>query len=172
MKEYVVVHTRRIDEDGAYDDVLLVHKNKPDWQKGKLNLVGGKVEEGEDAIACALRELKEEAGLEPWDFQKNLYCGHIQGTDCIVHCVRLDVDPVGSRWLLPREEETEKVEWFTFKEAWADSRLMPNLRIIVPLMHLGVTGWTLIDKSSSSTLHEVEVILPLSQPNEKSTCEN
>lgn len=163
MKEYVVVYTRKIDEGGAYDDVLLVHKNKPDWQKGRLNLVGGKVEEGEDAITCAVRELKEETGLSPLAFQPKLYCGHIEGTDCVVHCVRLDVDPVAARWLMPREEETEKVEWFTHKEAWGDARLMPNLRIIVPLMHLGVTGWTLIDKSSSSPEHRVEVILPLTQ---------
>jgi 8-oxo-dGTP pyrophosphatase MutT (NUDIX family) len=68
MKEYVIVHTRKIDEDlphlGPYEDVLLVHKDRPEWQKGRLNLIGGKLEEGEDAITAAVRELGEESGLE------------------------------------------------------------------------------------------------------------
>lgn len=45
------------------DRVLLVHKLAPDWQVGKLNGVGGKIEEKEDELACIMREVKEETGL-------------------------------------------------------------------------------------------------------------
>ena len=170
MKEYVVIHARRIDENACvecvsnrpWDDVLLVHKNRPAWQAGRLNLVGGKVEEGEDAIAAAVRELKEEAGLDPLKNQPIIHCGTIIGNQSLVYCVRIDVSPYID--LQPREGETEKVEWFTFKNAWSDSRLIPNLKIIVPLMNLGVTGWKIIDQSSSSDLHEVIVQLPISKP--------
>jgi 8-oxo-dGTP pyrophosphatase MutT (NUDIX family) len=164
LKEYVVVHTRRIDVDGAYDDVLLIHKDKPAWQKGRLNLVGGKVEENESPLQCAVRELKEEAGLDPIPSQPVLHCGMIFGVDCIIHCIRVDVDPYDSQTLQPREGETEKVEWFTFKEAWADDRLMPNLKVIVPMLHLGVTGWKLVDQTSSSDIHGVIVQLPIMKP--------
>lgn len=43
--------------------VLLMHKNRPDWQKGMMNGVGGRIEEGEESIACIVREVCEETGL-------------------------------------------------------------------------------------------------------------
>ena len=46
--------------------VLLVHRNKrpEDQHLGKYNGLGGKMEAGEDALACLKREIKEEAGIE------------------------------------------------------------------------------------------------------------
>lgn len=41
--------------------VALIRKNKPEWQKGKLNGIGGKIEEGEDPLAAMVREFHEEA---------------------------------------------------------------------------------------------------------------
>lgn len=43
--------------------VLLIRKNKPDWQKGYLNGVGGKVGQGETPLQAMRREFYEEAGL-------------------------------------------------------------------------------------------------------------
>ena len=42
--------------------VLLIRKNKPAWQAGKLNGVGGKVEDGETPAQAMEREFMEEAG--------------------------------------------------------------------------------------------------------------
>ena len=44
--------------------VLLIKKNRPEWQKDKFNGIGGKVEWGEDSLAAMIRETKEETGLE------------------------------------------------------------------------------------------------------------
>jgi len=46
--------------------VLLVHRNRrpEDPQLGKYNGLGGKVQAGEDVVACIRREIHEEAGLE------------------------------------------------------------------------------------------------------------
>jgi 8-oxo-dGTP diphosphatase len=46
--------------------VLLVHRNKRrgDAHLGKYNGLGGKVEAGEDVVACLRREIREEAGIE------------------------------------------------------------------------------------------------------------
>ena len=44
--------------------VLLIRKNRPAWQAGKLNGVGGKVEPGEAPRAAMAREFREEAGLD------------------------------------------------------------------------------------------------------------
>jgi len=49
--------------------VVLIEKNRPDWQKGYLNGIGGKIEPGETPLQAMIREFKEEAGLriENWD---------------------------------------------------------------------------------------------------------
>jgi 8-oxo-dGTP diphosphatase len=48
--------------------VLLIRKNRPAWQAGKLNGVGGKIEAGETPIHAMIREFREEAQLriESW----------------------------------------------------------------------------------------------------------
>ncbi len=46
--------------------VLLVHRNRrpEDPHFGKYNGLGGKLDAGEDIVACVRREIREEAGLE------------------------------------------------------------------------------------------------------------
>lgn len=50
--------------DKGFKNVLLIHKNRPDWQKGKLNGLGGKIEKGETPKQAIVREVSEEAGLK------------------------------------------------------------------------------------------------------------
>ncbi len=49
-------------------ELALILKNHPDWQAGKLNGIGGKIEEGEPIIKAMQREFREEAGvyIEVW----------------------------------------------------------------------------------------------------------
>jgi len=42
----------------------LIEKNKPEWQKGFLNGVGGKIEPDESAEHAMQREFKEETGVD------------------------------------------------------------------------------------------------------------
>lgn len=46
--------------------VLLIHRNAraDDQHLGKYNGLGGKMEAGEDVVACMRREIREEAGIE------------------------------------------------------------------------------------------------------------
>ena len=58
MKKYVLGF--------AFDNeyrVLMIRKNRPEWQKGKLNGVGGKVEENESFIDAMVREFYEETDI-------------------------------------------------------------------------------------------------------------
>lgn len=43
--------------------VVLIKKERPEWQKGKYNLPGGHIEEGETALECVRREFIEETGV-------------------------------------------------------------------------------------------------------------
>lgn len=51
--------------------LLLIEKSHPDWQKGKLNGIGGKVKEGESCLDAMVREFSEEVGvqteIEDWE---------------------------------------------------------------------------------------------------------
>jgi len=45
-------------------DVVLIRKNRPEWQMGLLNGVGGKLHDGEDSLHGMARECREETGLD------------------------------------------------------------------------------------------------------------
>lgn len=57
--------------DDQADRVALVLKNRPEWQAGNYNAIGGKIEPGEGPTDAMVREFAEEAGveLEDWQFQ-------------------------------------------------------------------------------------------------------
>lgn len=60
--------------------VVLIQKKTPEWQKDKLNGVGGKIEDGEAPLIAMQREFKEEAGKEGLDwrhFTTLFHSGHI-----------------------------------------------------------------------------------------------
>ena len=48
--------------------VLLINKERPEYLKGKLNGVGGKVEDGESDLNAIIRETKEETNLDIKDW--------------------------------------------------------------------------------------------------------
>lgn len=65
MKSYVLGFLFNV-----FGDVALIRKNKPEWQKGKYNGVGGKIEEGETPLEAMRREFNEEAGMDIDDWIK------------------------------------------------------------------------------------------------------
>jgi len=50
--------------DPYFEKVALITKEKPEWQKGKLNGIGGKVEGIETQRTAMEREFREETGIE------------------------------------------------------------------------------------------------------------
>jgi 8-oxo-dGTP diphosphatase len=47
-----------------FSQVLLIHKERPEHQRGKWNGLGGKYEEGESAEECISREVWEESKIK------------------------------------------------------------------------------------------------------------
>lgn len=50
--------------DSTERSVLLIRKNRPAWQDGKLNGIGGRIEHGESSEQAMHRECLEEVGLD------------------------------------------------------------------------------------------------------------
>jgi 8-oxo-dGTP pyrophosphatase MutT (NUDIX family) len=132
---------------------LLIRKSKPDWQKGKLNLVGGKIEPGERVEEAAQRELSEESMLVGDNFKIR---GAVTGKKChdpafdaegwIVWFLTCDIDVD----ILPVDQEgwDEPVQWHEIAEALSNPDLIPNLKLILPLMELKAPDWTVTETPS------------------------
>lgn len=63
--------------------VLLIKKNRPEWQKGLYNGVGGHIEQGELPHDAMVREFEEETGATGIDW--NEFCV-MDYPDAVVHC--------------------------------------------------------------------------------------
>ena len=66
-------------------NVLLIEKLSPEWQKGKLNGIGGKVEQGESPLLAMYREFEEETGMKDTALWKK-FCTFGDGLDYRVWC--------------------------------------------------------------------------------------
>ncbi|MCX5828739.1 MAG: NUDIX hydrolase [Deltaproteobacteria bacterium] len=55
--------------DHGKEHVLLIKKNRPEWQKGRYNGIGGHIEEGERPIDAMIREFAEETGYLTSEFR-------------------------------------------------------------------------------------------------------
>lgn len=56
--------------DNEKEHVVLIRKNRPDFMKGKLNAIGGKIEKSDGTTFMSqIREFEEEAGvrIESWE---------------------------------------------------------------------------------------------------------
>ena len=116
--------------------MLLVHPGGPYWAKkdlGAWSIPKGLVEEGEEPLQCALRELEEELG-SPFSFptEELIELGSVrQKAGKVVHCwaAEGDFDPATLRsnsfsmeWPprsgVEREfSEVDRAEWFGLDEA-------------------------------------------------------
>lgn len=158
--QYVVVYARPVDGTTNAEEVLLVLKNRPPWQAGRYNLPGGKIEEGETPEEAAIRELKEETGLESFLPNCVAVMGRIFGPWGVVYCVKVPVSP--SAPIRPREGETEIFSWMQWHKVRNNKLLIPNLRVIIPLMMTGVVGWEIEDHGPTwkEKQHTISITVP------------
>ena len=63
--------------------VFLVEKNRPAWQAGHLNGIGGHKKAGESYLACCIREVLEEANIRLCDWR---HFGTMTFVDATVKC--------------------------------------------------------------------------------------
>lgn len=103
--------------------VTLIKKTKPDWQKGKLNGIGGKIELTDaNIVAAMIRECKEETDIElnEWNF-----FAHEQGEgwNCYFFYGVSDTEP--------KTMEAEEVAQYNVADL-ETLPVIPNLRELIP----------------------------------------
>lgn len=108
-------------------NVVLIRKNKPEWQAGKLNGVGGLVEPNEAPVDAIVREFREEAGKQTrsddWRFFAVLKCA-----ECDIHfyCAHGLFTGV-------KTATDERIEFINVDELAERNDILPNLRWLIPL---------------------------------------
>lgn len=87
--------------------VVLVRKNKPRWQAGLLNGVGGKIEANETELEAMVREFKEETGVDTSASGWRQYC-EMSGDGFVVYCFTARDSDAWERCETVEAEEVEK----------------------------------------------------------------
>lgn len=112
--------------------LLLIEKNRPAFQAGKLNGIGGKIEGDETPEKAMAREFKEETGITRTRW--TLFCtltipkelSHYD-TDVVVHFLKTDTDRIW-RANQTTDEELHLINW-----AKLPDNCMSNLHWLVPM---------------------------------------
>ena len=70
--------------DEKLEKIALILKKRPEWQKGKFNFPGGRIEENETPEECVAREFKEECCIytNKWEW---IRIGEIKGEGYVVY---------------------------------------------------------------------------------------
>jgi 8-oxo-dGTP diphosphatase len=107
--------------------VALIRKNKPEWQAGKLNGIGGKVEHLETPAEAMEREFLEEAGVRVDRWKLIRTEEFLTGASVHFFCATAQQD----EWDSIKQVESEEIV------KWAgdinDPNLMYNLRYLIPM---------------------------------------
>jgi 8-oxo-dGTP diphosphatase len=104
--------------------IVLILKNRPDFQRGKLNSVGGKLEINEFPHEAMVREFKEETGVQT-NYEDWNYFASMDFENGRIYCYTIIQD------LEVKTVTDEPVGWFDLN-ALPDN-YMPNLSWLIPL---------------------------------------
>jgi 8-oxo-dGTP diphosphatase len=106
-----------------YNTVALVRKERPEWQRGRLNGIGGHIESGESPAEAMRREFFEEAGLDidTWE-----HFATVEGDWGRVYFFRA--------WGEPQHAKTCTDEEIVLESSFhVPSSVVPNLQFLLPL---------------------------------------
>ena len=98
------------------EDKILMCKREKEPYKGKFNLVGGKVEENENELDAAYRELQEETGITA----KDIILTHIMNFQYKMFDTELEVFAGKLNKNVKLIEEVNKLYWMDKKENFFD----------------------------------------------------
>lgn len=129
--------------DYKREHVVLIHKEKPEWQSGKLNGVGGKVEKEDSCIHDSMvREFFEETGVitrnDDWTHYATMsFDNDVMGGGAEIYVFRMRNNEIKAC----STYEQEVVEIIPLSEVYSRP-LMQNLHILIPLALQKEFGFT------------------------------
>lgn len=95
---------------------ILMCKRAKEPYKGKYNLVGGKVEQGENELCAAYRELQEETGITKEDIELT----HLMNFQYKMSDIELEVYVGKLNKEVELQEEVNKLLWINKEENFFD----------------------------------------------------
>ena len=123
------------------NEVCLIKKNRPKWQKGRLNGVGGHIEDGESPQVAITREFREEAGEDNINWRQFLY---VTGNQYELYCFTAKAD---SKNLAKIHTVTDEIiGWYPIESL--PENILSNLKWLIPMANYKyeITG-TIIHES-------------------------
>jgi 8-oxo-dGTP diphosphatase len=111
-------------------NVALVTKKRPDWQKGKMNGVGGHIDGLETPVDAMRREFKEETGAEIDNWK--LFCTCNVGDKARVYFFKSFVD----QYVQLKNMTDEIVDWYNVIRCLRGHTIKPilhNLKWLIPM---------------------------------------
>lgn len=109
--------------------VILIRKNRPKWQEGKYNGVGGKIKPNEAMRTAMVREFHEEAGIETIDWR--LFCA-LDGTYSNgIHWTVNFFITIGD--LSQIEQKTDEELWNVSVDKLKEIDVVNNLHWLIPM---------------------------------------
>ncbi len=96
-------------------DVALITKSHPEWQAGRLNGIGGQIDDGETPEAAMAREWREETG----DASAALFWKHFATLSGLDYVVYWYTDVTAWKFNFDNTDRDEPVGWY-------DSRALPD----------------------------------------------
>lgn len=132
--------------DDSATKVVLIRKNRPEWQRGLLNGVGGKVESAEAIDDAMVREFYEETGRLTARDQWHHFAA-LRWEEGTVHFLRMFDTFHCSNVRMTTDEQVEVVDVGDL-DTYA---VVPNLRWLVPLAAHRHDTYDLIDVIETGT---------------------
>jgi 8-oxo-dGTP diphosphatase len=110
--------------------VLLIKKNKPEWQKGLLNGIGGMCEKGESPAQTMIREFNEEGifYIAGW----TQYLSLLTAKGDIVVFFHNTASSEDMPYLTKHSIDEGDVDWYDIKDL-NQLQVIPNLHWLIPM---------------------------------------
>lgn len=121
--------------DIEYEHVLLIRKNKPLWQKGRYNGIGGKLEQDEPILEGMIREFQEETGHLLPTFVKTIsFSGTSSSGNWRVYCFRGVLPLERMREInIKTSDNLEPIICAEVDTIIHNDKLISNLKWVIPL---------------------------------------
>lgn len=123
------------------DQVLLIRKARPDWQKGKLNGIGGHIRDGETEFDAMQREFKEEANISTNQAHWVLFAKLTKREHWALNCFCMQANSWPPELHTYNEESTEIVNLtdsknpnlLTLSHCIRSKQIVRNLEWLIPM---------------------------------------